>query len=121
MDEFLWSAVEIDGRNRKIRTYNHLPLKVESDRLFIKVPDRGLIKTPSGWFLLPQDTAPRSVFLERVLSLIAFFPYEEADRACQKQAVWVYLRRMREKSEELQQELGQVNELIGFFEEEPQQ
>lgn len=121
MNDLLWSAVEIDGRSRKIQIYNRLPFKAEDGKPFIEVPDCGLIKTPTGWLLLPQDTVPRSVFLERVLSLIAFFPYEKADQACQRQAVWAYLQQMKEKSEKLQQELDQVNELIEHFEKEPQQ
>lgn len=121
MNDPLWSAVEIDGRSRKIQIYNRLPFKVKDGKPFIEVPDHGLIKTPTGWLLLPQGMVPRSVFLERVLSLIAFFPYEKADRACQRQAVWAYLQRMKEKSEKLQQELNQVDELIEFFDKGSQQ
>lgn len=124
MDETLWSAVEIDGRSGKIQVYNGLRFKVENGKPFIKVPDRGLIKTPAGWLMLPQNSLPRSVFLERVLSFIAFFPYEKANLTCQHQAIRAYLERMRERvnrlHRQLEQELSQTNELIKTFEEKLQ-
>lgn len=73
-----WSMFFIDGRNGTVTPYDGLEFKVENGKEFVKAPD-GFLPVPTGWLMLPDNTVPKAIFFDRIMSCAVFFPNDKTN------------------------------------------